>query len=329
MHLVFSACIRRAFRLQYFTIMAEKYCIGIDLGATNIKLGLVRNDKIIYKYSLPTRNFGHQAFLIEALCKNIAAILSEKGIPRKDVSGVGIGVPGPVDFARGIVRYFPNIKGWKNVPLRKIMRQKVRMPVYIDNDANLMSLAEARLGAAKGEKNVIGLTLGTGVGAGIMINGGIYRGASFAAGEMGHIPLNERGPRCNCGGAACLERYIGNRYILQNAKKVFGKNITLEEVSRLAKAGNKKAARIWDGVAMHLGIGLSGVINFFNPGAVVIGGGVSHAGRLILDKVRRVVRERAMPTHSRAVKILKARLGNDAGMIGAALLVQQEFSGNA
>lgn len=303
--------------------MAKKYIVGIDLGATNLKIGLIDGNKIIFKEVLPTADFVTRESLIIAISNGVNDILLKAKIFKENLLVVGLGLPGPVDYQRGIVHYLPNIKGWRNVGLRDILRRKTGLPIFIDNDANLMALAESRIGAAKGKKNVVAITLGTGVGGGIIIDGNLYRGSSFTAGEIGHIPVNETGPKCNCGGEACLERYIGNRYILENAKKIFGKDITLEKLSRLAKEKNKKAVLIWYNVTKYLGIALSGVVNVLNPEAVVIGGGVSNAGAVIFDNLKKVLKERAMQTQAKTVKIVKAELGNDAGMIGAALLARE------
>lgn len=305
--------------------MVRKYIIGIDLGATNLKIGLIDKNKIILKEILPIVNFAARSALIAAIHNGINNILSKAKLDKKNLLAVGIGLPGPIDYEKGIVRYLPNIKGWRNVRLRDIVRKKIGLPVFIDNDANLMALAESRMGAAKGKKNVVALTLGTGVGGGIIIDGFLYRGSSFAAGEIGHIPVNEAGPKCSCGGMACLERYIGNRHILQEARKIFGADITLEKLSLLADKGNKRAANIWKNAAKYLGITLSGVVNFLNPDVIVIGGGVSEAGSIIFDNVRKTLKERAMPTQAKTVKIAKAKLGNDAGMIGAALLAKESL----
>jgi len=306
--------------------MAGKYIVGIDVGATNIKAGLIKNHRIISRIILPTRDFSSQRQLINGLVYAIRdCLLKGASLKRQRILGIGLGLPGLINFKKGIVHYLPNIKGWKNVPLRKIIQKRTGLPVFIDNDANLMSLAEARLGAAKGKNNVVGITLGTGVGAGIILNGKLYRGANFAAGEIGHLPINEEGPKCSCGGAACLERYIGNRYIEGELRKIFKKNISLEKSSELAARGNLKATKIWETVAGHLGIALSGVVNLLNPEVIVIGGGVSAAGGIIFDNVRRIIRERAMLPQSMAVKIVRARLGNDAGMMGAGLLVEEEL----
>ncbi len=305
--------------------MANGYQIGIDLGATNIKIGLLLRNKIVFKKTLPTQSFSSRHGLIDGLCRSIESIFPAVKIKKEKVCGIGIGLPGPVDSKRGIAHYFPNIKGWRNVPLRRLIEKRTGLKVFIDNDANLMTLAEARLGAARGKRNVVGITLGTGVGGGIIVEGNLYRGSSLTAGEIGHIPVNENGPVCGCGASACLESYIGNRRILRSAQRIFGNKITLEKLSSLARRGNLEARRIWKDAAVHLGVALSGMINFFNPDTIVIGGGVANAGRVILDEVRRVVRKRAMPVQAKTVKIVRARLGNDAGMIGAGLLAQEEF----
>jgi glucokinase len=224
------------------------------------------------------------------------------------------------------VHFFPNIPGWKEVALKKILEKKLKLRVFIDNDANLMGLGEVRLGAARGLKHVVGLTLGTGVGGGIIIDGKLYRGCSFSAGEAGHMALNETGPRCKCGGEACLEAYIGNRVILKEAKKIFRRNISLEELSRLAHEGNKKAKAIWSKAGRHLGIALTNIVNLLNPDAIVIGGGVAGAGRILFDEVRRTVAQRAMDVAAKSCKILKATLGNNAGLFGAALLVRENLT---
>ena len=309
--------------------MNKRYILGVDLGATNIKLGLLDRDRIILKQILPTKYFSSREELLSGLSQNLSRLLEKRKVSPKDVLGLGIGAPGPVDSRKGIVHYFPNIKGWRNVPLKQIMQKRSGFPVFVDNDANLMCLAETRVGAARGKRNVVAITLGTGVGGGIVIEGQLYRGASLAAGEIGHIPLSESGPKCNCGGIACLERYIGNRYILEKAVALFGRGISLEKLTVLADQGNLKALGIWQEMAGHLGICLSGIINFLNPEAVVIGGGLSGAGRLILDTVRKVIKRRAMPPQVRAVKILKARLGNNAGILGAALMVKERLLAKA
>ncbi len=294
------------------------YTIGIDLGATFVKMGLVdEKGRVFFKRKIDTQINSKKTILINSITANVKDIIKVSG---KKINGVGIGVPGPVDSDRGIVRYFPNIKGWKNVPLKSILEKKLGLPVKLDNDAHAMTLGELALGAAKGSRNIVCVTLGTGVGGGIIIERKLYSGSSMAAGEIGHIPINVTGPKCNCRGIACLERYIGNRYILERAKKIFGNNITLEKLSGLARSGDKKAIAIWTDVAEKLGTALTGVVNLLNPDKIVIGGGVSKAGKLILNPLKKRIKTRAMKDQAKHVKIVLAKLGADAGIIGASQL---------
>ncbi len=221
------------------------------------------------------------------------------------------------------MHFLPNIPGFKNIRLAELLRHALGIPVMVDNDAKLMALAEFTCGAAAGFGNCLCLTLGTGVGGGLILNGRLYRGIDNAAGELGHIPLNEAGPPCNCGGIACLEAYIGNARILNQATEVFQREMSLEELSDMAARGDPRAIRIWKAAGGVLGTALSGVVNLLNLDAIVIGGGVANAGRVLFYEVRSTIRRRAMSVQARRVKVFKARLGNDAGIIGAAILVLQ------
>lgn len=303
--------------------MSNKFIIAIDLGGTNLKIALLNSRyKIIAKELLSTKKFT-KSTLIQAIIKSVNKILEEHGIARKSLLGVGLGVPGPINFKKGIIYFMPNISGWHNVPLRAILRKRLALAVFMDNDANLMSLAEYRLGAAKGAENAVCLTLGTGVGGGVIINRQLYRGSGSVAGEIGHIPVNLTGPRCNCGGRACLEAYIGNSKIEKVAERIFKEKINLAQLSALARKNNRKAIKVWDEVGSILGSALVGVINLLNPDCIVIGGGVAGAGRVLFNKIREIIRGQAMPIHRRAVKVHRAKLGADAGLIGAALLVDE------
>ncbi len=304
--------------------MAKKFIVGIDLGGTNLKIALLDSGlRIKDRRVLSTRDFISKEGLIGAIVDSIKKIITDNRLKRPDILGVGLGLPGPIDVKSGIVHFFPNIPGWKKVGLKRILQDRLKLPVALDNDANLMSLAEARLGAAEGYKAVVCITLGTGVGAGIVIDSKLYRGPGFAAGEIGHMPINEKGPRCNCGGIACLEAYIGNNRILRQAKKIFKRDIPLEELSSLANKQNKKAVKIWQEAGRRLGVALAGVVNLLNPDVIVVGGGVAGAGRVLFDSIRETISKRAMPVQAGNVRVLKARLGNDAGLIGAAILVKE------
>ena len=300
------------------------YTIGVDLGATYIKMGIVDTRARVYsRRKIETPKSAKKALLIDAIIYNIKDIIKASG---KKIHRVGIGVPGPVDSQKGIVHYFPNIKGWKEVPLKAILQKRLGMAIELDNDVNAMTLGEFTFGAGRGSDNLVCITLGTGVGGGIIIGKRLYRGGSMTAGEIGHIPINEFGPKCNCAGYACLERYVGNKYILERAKNVFGAGITLERLSALARSRDKKAIAIWTDVAEKLSVALIGVVNLLNPDKIVIGGGVSGAGSLILTPLAKQIKSRAMKDQARHVKIVLAALGPDAGIIGSSLLGVAERS---
>lgn len=297
-----------------------KNIIAIDLGGTNIKAALLDARCRIGARKVITTQKDN---LVETLVCAVGDIMREHAIRARSVAGVGLGVPGPVDARRGIVHFLPNIPGIRETPLKRILERKLSLPVMLDNDAKLMALGEFICGAARGCENVLCLTLGTGVGGGLILNGRLYRGLDNAAGELGHVPINETGPSCNCGGAACLEAYVGNARIRERIYRVFRRVLPLEEVSAMARRGDARALAVWRDVGTKLGVALSGVVNLLNLDAIVIGGGVANAGRILFDTVGSTVRERAMSVQAGRVKVLRARLGNDAGLIGAAIMVTQ------
>jgi len=304
--------------------MAAKFAVSIDVGGTNLRVALLDlRYRVIDKRVLDTGAFSLKDTLIAAIISSVKKIIAGNRLRNKDILGVGLGLPGPTDERRGIVHFLPNIPGWRKVNLKRILEKALKLPVFLDNDAKLMALAESRIGATAGFKNALCLTLGTGVGAGIIIEGKLYRGDDNASAEIGHLPINEIGPGCNCGGRACLETYIGNKRILRQARFLFKRQISLEELSSLAKRGDKKATALWQEVGGHLGVALAGAINLLNPGCIVIGGGISGAGKILFDKVKQVIAARAMKVQSGRVRVFRARLGNDSGLIGAAIMVKE------
>ena len=304
--------------------MKNKYIIAIDLGGTNLKVAVLDSKlKIIRKEIFSTRISKTKNLLIGTVIFSINKVIGACRLKKAQILGVGLGVPGPVDQESGVVHFFPNIPGWKEVRLKEILQRKTGLSVNLDNDAKVMALAEYTLGAAKKSKNALCITLGTGVGGGIIIGNSLYRGANNAAGEVGHMSINENGPRCNCGGIACLESYVGNSSILREARKVFKRKISLEELSLLARRKNKKAIRIWKDVGRRLGIALSGVVNLLNLDVIVIGGGIANSGPLLFNAVRNTIKERAMSVQARHVRVVGAKMGARAGLFGAAIMVKQ------
>ncbi len=314
----------------------KKHAIGIDLGGTYTKLALVdKKGNLFYRTKLETEAFNTKEELLSAIVAETEGILRKARLTCKDLGGVGVGVPGIVDFKRGLIHYLTNVPGWNNVPLKKILEKRLKSPVLVDNDVNLMALGEYRFGAGKGARDLVCITLGTGVGGGIIIGGGIYRGASSAAGEIGHMPLKEHGMPCNCGSVGCLERYVGNRYIVHEIKNKIRSGsaslimklvkgdlslVTPEIISRAAKRKDKLAVDLWREVGRRVGTTLSGVINLLNPERIIIGGGLAEAGEVLFKSIRDTVDKKALPVTKSAVKIVKAKLGSDAGVVGAAAL---------
>lgn len=306
--------------------MIKKLIIAIDLGGTNLKCALLDSSlKIKAKSSFSTKSFDNKHKLIQGIINSINSFIFKQNLAKKTILGIGLGLPGPVDASRGIVHFLPNIPGWKEVKLKKIIEQKIKLPVFIDNDAKLMAVAEHRFGLAKGYKNVLCLTLGTGVGGGLIINNSLYRGSDNAAGEFGHLAINENGPLCGCGGKACIETYIGNSAISKLARKLFGFEISLEKISYLALHKNSKARKFWIQIGKKLGLALSGVVNLLNLDAIVIGGGVANAGKILFDSVKNTIKSRSMAVQAKRVKVFKAKLGIDAGLIGAGYLVRENL----
>lgn len=313
------------------------FAVGIDLGGTYTKLALVdTRGRISHRAKLSTAAYGSRADLIAGIVFEVKAILKDARLSRTALLGVGIGVPGLVDFGRGFVYALTNIPGWKNTPLKRILEAKLGVPVLVDNDVNVMALGECKFGAGKGADDLVCVTLGTGVGGGIIIDGELYRGFTYSAGEVGHMPLKEEGLSCNCGGKGCLERYVGNRYLVEEIKgmirggrrtaitKIVGGDIsaiTPEIISEAALKGDRLSLDFWKMTGKRIGITLVGIVNLLNPEAIIIGGGIAGAGEPLFKSIRRTVRERALRVPAAAVKIVKAKLGNDAGVIGAATLL--------
>ena len=301
--------------------MKRKFAIGIDFGATQIKMGVVNSGgKVLARKVVPTlKDISPEEFV--RVVKNGMGELLSDSFNLRDCVGVGIGVPGLVNSQRGIVRYLVNIKGWKNVSIARALGRRIRLPVKVDNDANVMTLGELVYGAGRGCESLVCLTLGTGVGGGIIIDGALYCGATDAAGEIGHVAIEQDGRLCACGGMGCVEAYVGNRRIIELGK---GRFSSPKQISDAARRGDRFALSVWEQVGTRLGVALASVVNLLNPEKIVIGGGVANAGELLLDVVRKTVKKRAMKGPADSVKIVKAQLGEDAGIVGAAVLARNK-----
>lgn len=313
--------------------------IGIDVGGTNVKIALVDDKgKIIYSNSVPTYAKMGYEYTVNNIKQAIKDLMKETNTTPKDIEGIGFDFPGQVDCKTGVVKLAPNIPGWVNVPIAQMIEDEFHIPTRIDNDVRCAALGELKFGAGKGCENFICITVGTGIGSGLVINGKVVRGASNAAGELGHIKLQMNGgPICGCGDTGCLEAFASGPSIVAMAQDYIkggkstkfremaaaeGGEITPYMVAKAAEEGDPVAKRIFEIVGEYIGIGLTSVINLLNPEKVIIGGGVAEAGDLLLDPIRRTIKERAMVVAGSAVEIVPAELGNSAGVIGASMLIE-------
>lgn len=312
------------------------YFLGVDMGGTNLRFAVVSADgKIIWSDRISTQAGSPRDEILAAMKVGIREGLNFGEKKGKRPQGLGIGVPGTVDFENGFIQTLVNVPGWDRVPLGKILEEEFKLPVFVDNDVNVMALGEHAFGAARKARNIICVTLGTGVGGGVIVDGALYRGSTFSAGELGHIVVQRDGPLCNCGNRGCLERFIGNRYLMDRALELYRmkapqkipKMLLPEDLDKAAAAGDEVARFVWEEVATHLGIVLAGLVNFFNPDLIVIGGGIAKAGRFLFDPLGFVVKERSMAIPGRHVQVVPAELGTDAGLIGAAALVMRKSGG--
>ena len=311
--------------------------IGIDVGGTNVKLALVNdNGQIVYSNSVPTRAEMGYEFTVNNIKQAIYELLKETKLEAKDIQGIGFGFPGQVDYKAGIVRNAPNIPGWVEVPIAKLIEDEFNIPTRVDNDVRCAALGELNYGAGKGCENMVCITVGTGIGSGLIINGKLVRGASNAAGEIGHIKLQmHEGPICGCGDTGCFEAFASGPSIVAMAEEYIkgGKSTKFREmangtaitpfiVCEAAKAGDPVAQRIFTIMGEYLGIGLSSVVNLLNPEKIIIGGGVADAGEILMRPLVDTLRKRAMKIAGSAVEVVPAQLGNTAGVIGASLLIE-------
>ena len=313
--------------------MAQR--IGVDVGGTNIKIALVSDEgKIIYSNSIPTRAEMGYEYTVNSMKEAIRELLKETKLEAKDIEGMGFGFPGQIDCQKGIVRLAPNIPGWVNVPIAEIMEKEFGISTRVDNDVRTAALGELNYGAGIGCQNMVCITVGTGIGSGLVINGKLVRGASNAAGELGHIKLNmEGGPLCGCGDRGCLEAYASGPSIVAMAEEYIrgGKSTRYRElanpeitpyiVSVAAQEGDPVARQIFRIMGEYIGMGLTSVVNLLNPEKIIIGGGVAAAGDLLFDPIKETIAKRAMTIQKEAVEIVPAQLGNNAGVIGASLLI--------
>lgn len=303
--------------------MTSRTAIGIDFGGTTIKSALVEDGRIVHRGEvIDTLHSGDSTALIEALLARVAQLRTV----RPETVAIGVGLPGITDSVHGIVHRLSNVPGWNDIPLRDLLIRRTGLHAAIENDANCMAYAEWKYGAARNGANVVCITLGTGVGGGLILNGRLYRGSFLGAGEVGQMSIDYQGRPGNYGNLGAFEKYVGNAQIAERAQQLYeksGKLVPIEQctpaaLDEAAIAGDPVAAQLWAQVGMEIGVALANVVWLLNPDSIVIGGGVARAGDLLFEPIRRTIRSFTMPTFYEELKILPAALGNDAGIIGSA-----------
>ena len=312
----------------------KTWLIGVDLGGTNTRVGMVSSTgRMLHRLMLPTRvDLGLQE-VIERIIKAIRKVINQTTVRENNIKGVGIGSPGIIDIKSGVIISSPNFHKWEQVPLKHIIEEKLSIPTFMDNDANAFAFGEKWVGVGKEVQSLVCLTLGTGVGGGIILDGRIWHGADGMAAEIGHMTLVPDGLLCNCGNHGCLESYASASSIvrrtceaIQSGKSTIAldyakgdlENITSHLVYQAALKGDELAVQIMHETATFLGVGIANLINLLNPEMIVVGGGLSNAWDLIYPVAIREVHKRAFSVTARRAPIVRASLGDNAGIIGAA-----------
>ncbi|MED2005030.1 ROK family glucokinase [Brevibacillus laterosporus] len=317
--------------------MTKRMIVGVDIGGTTIKIALLDpNGKIITKTQIPTPVPEGEDAIIQQMTSTIDQLMAEQGFTKEDAYGIGIGVPGPVDTDTGFVYEAVNL-GLKDTALKAKTEALTGLPTYVENDANAAALGEMWCGAGQGTDNLVAITLGTGIGGGIIIDGKIVHGVKGVGGEIGHVTVNPDGPLCNCGKKGCMERYGSATAIILGIEKAAKEgrstylakqlaekgSLTAKDAFDAAAEGDIAAQEVIDQAAFYTGFGLSHIANLLNPAKIVIGGGVSAAGDVLFRLIRKSFDSYTWKIAADSCEILPATLGNDAGVIGAGWLVKQ------
>lgn len=315
----------------------QKYYAGIDIGGTNVKFGVFdKSGEIIYKEQKPTMaEKGPEPLmhLITNIGERLLYFAAEEDI---EIRYLGVGSPGAVDIKSGkVVGPCPNIRGWSGMEIGENLRDRLNMPIYVDNDVHAMAVGEMFFGSARGTKSLVCVTVGTGIGGAVIVDGQVIHGANSSAGELGHVTINFDGPECACGNRGCIESYCSSKYILTRLKAKLAngmtesfkvileddiESVTIKKLFAAAKEDDPVAMEVIRETARYLGIGLAGIINTLNPEILVIGGGITDGGAGFTDMVYENIKEHAFDSAVEKLKVVKAALGNDAGFIGAGLL---------
>jgi glucokinase len=305
--------------------------IGIDLGGTNIVSAVVNErGEVLGKDKRPTlAKLGAEKVMLR-IVDSVHSAGQQSGLPWSSHLAVGIGSPGPLDQKRGVVIYTPNLN-WHNVPIVNILQKKLHKRVYLENDANAATLGESWVGAGMGEKVVFCVTLGTGVGGGLVIDGRIYHGAEGVSNHLGHVIVEPNGPKSSYGNKGILEQYASALGIIRLAKQMGlkpppGQKATPKTFKEMALDGNPKAIKVFEKAGRMLGIGLTSAIHLLNPSVIIFSGGVARAGNTLFKPMYKEINTRCFKSHLKGLKFRMSKLGDDMGAVGAARFAWQSLS---
>lgn len=314
------------------------YKVGVDLGGTKILVALAdERGKIISSNKFPTRAAEGLNKVLPRLVEGIEGVLAEGGVSLHEVEGTGICVAGFIDTRSRTIINSPNLPGGEGFPLEEELKNRLKMPVLVENDASAAAYGEYLYGAGKGKRNMVNITLGTGIGGGIITEGQIYKGSGGFAGEIGHVIVLPDGPLCGCGRKGCLEALSSGTAIAREGRllmeagggvilrKIVGKGgkLTAAHVFEAAKKGDKEAIKIIERAAFFLGLALSYVVNILNPEIITLSGGLAQTGEIFFYPVRRCLKEAAVAPSGEMVSVVPAQLGEEAGVIGILSLLEQ------
>jgi len=318
--------------------------LGVDLGGTKILTAVTNSQgKMLSRdHSVTPARKGHEA-VIQSILESAHRALEQANVAVSQLTAVGVGAPGLANPETGILYTSPNLPGWQNVPLRDIMQDRLGKKTFLINDANAAALGELYFGAARGARNFIYITLSTGIGGGIVIDGKIYGGAIGAAGEVGHMTIDDKGPICNCGNKGCWEALASGTALAREARRRIEKGVrtsilecagddvekvTAQVIQTAAEQGDNLAKELIARTGYYVGVGLANLINIFNPELIVIGGGLSNIGDMLFEPAFKVAEERAYKESFQVVRFAHAELGRNSGVLGAAAFALQEMRGS-
>ncbi|HLB28774.1 MAG TPA: ROK family protein [Dehalococcoidia bacterium] len=314
---------------------------GIDVGGTKILAAITDGrGRVLASGHRPTGAQESPDAVIGRMAEAILEALGALGQGPQGLSGVGLAIAGPCDLERGLVTSSPNLPGWRDVPAARLLQERLGVPAHLENDATAATWGEYHFGVGRGSRHMLYLAIGTGIGGGIVVDGRLYRGAAGAAGELGHVSIQEDGPLCHCGSRGCLEALASGWALAQGGKELVARSraptmarlaqeaggVTAEVVHQAALSGEAEALRIIEEAGRHLGVALANFVNIFNPEVIAIGGGLSQMGEILLAPARRTMMERAFALPAGLVRVEVGQLGELAGVLGVGALVRERMA---